>query len=196
MLGNSNLQGTPCERGSSFLPCLLRIHVGLGARKKKQFPPQHRLDHMEAITMPAALAAPSSPGQHRAKLDMSGIPYWNFLHMACCCGDVTGLVFKQHLFKFPSKKCEKVRKSEICCVVVWSGISQNVRCLHFAMSVFQDLKPLGSFSARKSGSKSLIPWIYIHNRNNPSNLFHDPSANAAFTKNASIENVASIISAL
>ena len=68
----------------------------------------------------------------------------------------TGLVFKQHLFEFPSKKCEEVRKSEICCVVVWSGNWQNVRGSHFAMPAFQDLKPLASFSARKSSSKSLI----------------------------------------
>ena len=54
----------------------------------------------------------------------------------------TGLVFKQHLLEFASKKCEKVRKSEICCVVVWSGNRQNVRGSHFAVPSFQDLKYL------------------------------------------------------
>ena len=38
----------------------------------------------------------------------------------------------------------------------WSGNSQNVRGSHFAVPAFQDLKPLASFSARKSGSKSFI----------------------------------------
>ena len=46
--------------------------------------PPNRLDCMEAIAMPTALA-PSSPGQRRAKLDMSGIPYWHFFHMAFFC---------------------------------------------------------------------------------------------------------------
>ena len=54
-------------------------------RSAKKAVPSDRLDRMEAIAMPAALA-PSSPGQHRAKLDMSGIPYWHFLNMAFFCG--------------------------------------------------------------------------------------------------------------
>ena len=68
----------------------------------------------------------------------------------------TSLLFKQHLLEFPSTKCEEVRNPEICYVVVWSGNRQNVRGSHFAVPAFRDLKPLASFSARKSGSKSLI----------------------------------------
>ena len=42
--------------------------------------------------------------------------------------DATGLVFKQHLLEFPSKKCEEVRKSEICCVVVWTKCARLAFC--------------------------------------------------------------------
>ena len=44
-----------------------------------------RLDRMEAIAMPAAFA-PSSPGEHRAKLDLYGNPYKHWPHMGYFCG--------------------------------------------------------------------------------------------------------------
>ena len=97
----------------------------------------------------------------------------------------TSLVFKQHLLEFPLKKMWKSAKIRnlLCHRLIWelTKCAWIAFCGAFVSGLETTCVILSALKLFEIITH--IPWIYIHNRNNPSNLFHDPSAKAAFTKN-------------